>query len=205
MQNDKKGLLFVISGPSGVGKGTVCKRLLERRRDVKLSVSVTTRAPREGETEGVSYFFRTEEQFKKMIEQDEFLEYMCVFGKNHYGTPRAYVEEQRTLGNDVILEIDVQGALSVKQRCADAVMIFIAPPSLDVLKKRLAGRGTETQEAIERRFAEAERELAKAELYDYVIINDSLNKAVEDMESVFAAERLRTANNPELINNLKGA
>ncbi len=205
MQNDKKGLLFVISGPSGVGKGTVCKRLLERRRDVKLSVSVTTRAPREGETEGVSYFFRTEEQFKKMIEQDEFLEYMCVFGKNHYGTPRAYVEEQRALGNDVILEIDVQGALSVKQRCADAVMIFIAPPSLDVLKKRLAGRGTETQEAIERRFAEAERELAKAELYDYVIINDSLNKAVEDMESVFAAERLRTANNPELINNLKGA
>ncbi len=140
-----------------------------------------------------------------MIEQDEFLEYMCVFGKNHYGTPRAYVEEQRALGNDVILEIDVQGALSVKQRCADAVMIFIAPPSLDVLKKRLAGRGTETQEAIERRFAEAERELAKAELYDYVIINDSLNKAVEDMESVFAAERLRTANNPELINNLKGA
>lgn len=128
MDNDKKGLLFVISGPSGVGKGTICKKLLERRKELKLSVSVTTRAPRPGEIEGVNYFFRSEEQFQDMIARDEFLEYMCVFGKNHYGTPKAYVAEQRAQGNDVILEIDVNGALNVKKRCPDAVMIFIAPP-----------------------------------------------------------------------------
>ena len=159
MDNDKKGLLFVISGPSGVGKGTICKKLLERRKELKLSVSVTTRAPRPGEIEGVNYFFRSEEQFQDMIERDEFLEYMCVFGKNHYGTPKAYVAEQRAQGNDVILEIDVNGALNVKKRCPDAVMIFIAPPSMETLKKRLVGRGTETEEAVERRFAEAVKEL----------------------------------------------
>lgn len=171
MDNDKKGLLFVISGPSGVGKGTICKKLLERRKELKLSVSVTTRAPRPGEIEGVNYFFRSEEQFQDMIERDEFLEYMCVFGKNHYGTPKAYVAEQRAQGNDVILEIDVNGALNVKKRCPDAVMIFIAPPSMETLKKRLVGRGTETEEAVERRFAEAVKELAAAGEYDYIVVN----------------------------------
>ena len=203
MDNDKKGLLFVISGPSGVGKGTICKKLLERRKELKLSVSVTTRAPRPGEIEGVNYFFRSEEQFQDMIERDEFLEYMCVFGKNHYGTPKAYVAEQRAQGNDVILEIDVNGALNVKKRCPDAVMIFIAPPSMETLKKRLVGRGTETEEAVERRFAEAVKELAAGE-YDYIVVNDSLDKAVKDTESILVSERLHVSNNPKLINILKG-
>ena len=204
MDNDKKGLLFVISGPSGVGKGTICKKLLERRKELKLSVSVTTRAPRPGEIEGVNYFFRSEEQFQDMIERDEFLEYMCVFGKNHYGTPKAYVSEQRAQGNDVILEIDVNGALNVKKRCPDAVMIFIAPPSMETLKKRLVGRGTETEEAVERRFAEAVEELAAAGEYDYIVVNDSLDKAVKDTESILVSERLHVSNNPKLINILKG-
>lgn len=204
MDNDKKGLLFVISGPSGVGKGTICKKLLERRKDLKLSVSVTTRAPRPGEIEGVNYFFRSEEQFQDMIERDEFLEYMCVFGKNHYGTPKAYVAEQRAQGNDVILEIDVNGALNVKKRCPDAVMIFIAPPSMETLKKRLVGRGTETEEAVERRLAEAVKELAAAGEYDYIVVNDSLDKAVKDTESILVSERLHVSNNPKLINILKG-
>ncbi len=204
MDNDKKGLLFVISGPSGVGKGTICKKLLERRREIKLSVSVTTRAPRPGEVEGVNYFFRSEEQFQAMIERDEFLEYMCVFGKNHYGTPKAYVAEQMAKGNDVILEIDVKGALKVKKRCPNAVMIFIAPPSMEALKKRLIGRGTETKEAVERRFAEAVKEMAKVSEYDYVVVNDSLDKAVRDTESIIVAERLHVSNNPKLINILKG-
>ena len=204
MDNDKKGLLFVISGPSGVGKGTICKKLLERRKELKLSVSVTTRAPRPGEIEGVNYFFRSEEQFQDMIERDEFLEYMCVFGKNHYGTPKAYVAEQRAQGNDVILEIDVNGALNVKKRCPDAVMIFIAPPSMETLKKRLVGRGTETEEAVERRFAEAVQELAAAGEYDYIVVNDSLDKAVNDTESILVSERLHVSNNPKLINILKG-
>ena len=204
MDNDKKGLLFVISGPSGVGKGTICKKLLERRKDLKLSVSVTTRAPRPGEIEGVNYFFRSEEQFQDMIKRDEFLEYMCVFGKNHYGTPKAYVSEQRAQGNDVILEIDVNGALNVKKRCPDAVMIFIAPPSMETLKKRLVGRGTETEEAVERRFAEAVNELAAAGEYDYIVVNDSLDKAVKDTESILVSERLHVSNNPKLINILKG-
>ncbi len=204
MDNDKKGLLFVISGPSGVGKGTICKKLLERRKELKLSVSVTTRAPRSGEIEGVNYFFRSEEQFQDMIERDEFLEYMCVFGKNHYGTPKAYVAEQRAQGNDVILEIDVNGALNVKKRCPDAVMIFIAPPSMETLKKRLVGRGTETEEAVERRFAEAVKEMATAGEYDYIVVNDSLDKAVNDTESILVSERLHVSNNPKLINILKG-
>ena len=199
MDNDKKGLLFVISGPSGVGKGTICKKLLERRKELKLSVSVTTRAPRPGEIEGVNYFFRSEEQFQDMIERDEFLEYMCVFGKNHYGTPKAYVAEQRAQGNDVILEIDVNGALNVKKRCPDAVMIF-----METLKKRLVGRGTETEEAVERRFAEAVKELAAAGEYDYIVVNDSLDKAVNDTQSILVSERLHVSNNPNLINILKG-
>ena len=189
MDNDKKGLLFVISGPSGVGKGTICKKLLERRKELKLSVSVTTRAPRPGEIEGVNYFFRSEEQFQDMIARDEFLEYMCVFGKNHYGTPKAYVAEQRAQGNDVILEIDVNCALNVKKRCPDAVMIFIAPPSMETLKKRLVGRGTETEEAVERRFAEAVKELAK-EGFDPKYGARPLRRAIQSKVEDAVAEKM---------------
>lgn len=199
-----KGLLLVISGPSGVGKGTICSKLMSERDNIKMSVSVTTRQPRIGETEGVSYFFRTEEEFMRMVEADEFLEYMCVFGKNHYGTPQSYVEEQRNLGFDVILEIDVKGALRVKEKCPDAIMMFIAPPDMDTLRRRLVGRGTETPEAVARRFGEAIREIALASEYDYIVVNDNLDKAVGQVQSVISAEHSRVSNNQELINQLKG-
>lgn len=202
MQN--KGLLLVMSGPSGVGKGTVCGKLLERNPQIKLSVSVTTRSPRPGEVEGVSYFYRTEEEFARMIENDEFLEYMNVFGKNHYGTPKAFVENQRLAGNDILLEIDVKGALKVKEKCPDAVMIFIAPPSMEILRNRLTGRGTECQEVIERRLAEASCELCRLDEYGYVVVNNDLETAVNHVESIICAEKLRVINNSELVQQLKG-
>ena len=144
MNQSREGLLLVVSGPAGVGKGTLDKALLERHQDMKLSVSATTRAPRPGEIDGVHYFFKTEEEFKAMIERNEFLEYMHVFQTNYYGTPRSFVEEQLSRGIDVILEIDVQGAMKVKKAFPNAVMIFIAPPSMAELKSRLLGRITET-------------------------------------------------------------
>lgn len=201
---NEKGLLLVISGPSGVGKGTICSKLMSERDNIKMSVSVTTRQPRPGETEGVSYFFRTEEEFMRMVDADEFLEYMCVFGKNHYGTPKSYVDEQRSSGYDVILEIDVKGALKVKEKCPEAVMVFIAPPDMDTLRRRLVGRGTETPESVARRFGEAIREITLADQYDYIIVNDNLDKAVGQVQSVISAEHSRIANNQELINQLKG-
>ena len=157
--DNAKGVLIVLSGPSGVGKGTVCKALLARNPQVKLSVSATTRAPRPGEIEGVSYFFKTRDEFERMIAAGDFLEYMDVFGLNYYGTPRTYVEQQLAGGNDILLEIDVKGAMNVKRLCPDAVLVFVAPPSMDTLKKRLVGRGTETEEAVERRTREAFAEM----------------------------------------------
>lgn len=201
---DDHGLLIVLSGPSGVGKGTVCARLMGRHPEIKLSVSVTTRAPREGEKEGVSYFYRTKEEFQRMIDADEFLEYMCVFGKNNYGTPRAYVERQRAEGRDVVLEIDVNGALRVKEKCPDAVLIMIAPPSLEELRKRLEGRGTEAREAVERRLAEAGAELSQISKYDYIVINDDLNAAVIAVEDIICAERHSVARNAGLVARFNG-
>ncbi|MBQ9832642.1 MAG: guanylate kinase, partial [Clostridia bacterium] len=136
MRNNREGLLIVISGPSGVGKGTVCKGLLENNKNFKVSVSATTREPRKDEIDGVNYFFKTKEEFERMIENNEFLEYMDVFGMNYYGTPRAYVEEELSAGNDIILEIDVKGAMRVKESFPDAVTVFIAPPSMSTLKTR---------------------------------------------------------------------
>lgn len=202
MQN--KGLLLVMSGPSGVGKGTVCAELLRRNPQIKLSVSVTTRSPRPGEVEGVSYFYRTEEEFASMIQNDEFLEYMHVFGKNHYGTPKKYVEEQRLLGNDILLEIDVKGALMVKEKCPDAVLVFIAPPSMEILRNRLTGRGTESQDVIERRLAEASAEICRLDEYGFVVVNNDINTAVSQVESIICAEKLRVINNSELVQQLKG-
>ncbi|MBE5785449.1 MAG: guanylate kinase [Clostridiales bacterium] len=191
MAENTKGVLIVLSGPSGVGKGTVCKELLARNPQVKLSVSATTRAPRPGEVEGISYFFKTKEEFKRMIDAGEFLEYMDVFGMNYYGTPRAYVEEQLALGNDILLEIDVKGAMNVKRIAPEAVLVFIAPPSMETLKARLVGRGTETEEAIARRTAEAAAEMQLLPKYDYMVVNDVLTDAVNEVETILAAERLR--------------
>ena len=204
MARKKKGLLIVVSGPAGVGKGTVDGALIAKHPEIKMSVSVTTRAPRPGEIEGVHYFFRTKEEFDRMIEQDAFLEYMHVFGMNYYGTPKAFVEAEREKGNHVILEIDVQGAMKVKESCPDAVMVFIAPPSLQILKQRLVGRGTETQESIDVRTATALEELKKLPRYDYMVINDVVEEAVADMEAILSAELNRTERNAELISKLTG-
>ena len=204
MARKRKGLLLVVSGPAGVGKGTVDGELIKRHPEIKMSVSVTTRAPRPGEIEGVHYFYRTKEEFDRMIEEDAFLEYMHVFGMNYYGTPRSFVEAEREKGNHVILEIDVQGAMKVKEACPDAVMVFIAPPSLKILKDRLVGRGTETQESIDVRTATALNELKLLPKYDYMVINDVVDEAVAEMESILTSELLRTERNTNLIAKLTG-
>ena len=204
MAIQKKGLLLVISGPAGVGKGTVNAALMARHPEIKMSVSATTRKPRPGETEGVHYFFKTEAEFRQMIQDDAFLEYMHVFGMNYYGTPRSFVESERKKGNHVILEIDVQGAAKVKAACPDAVRIFIAPPSLTILKDRLVGRGTETQESIDVRTKTALDELQKLPDYDYMVINDVVEEAVSEVEAIITAELCRTERNTTLITKLTG-
>ena len=176
----KKGLLLVISGPSGVGKGTVVKALLEKKDNIGLSISCTTRSPREGEIDGIHYYFITKEKFEQMIEDGAFLEYAANFS-NYYGTPLDKVQEQLSAGRDIILEIDVKGALNVKKKVPEAVLIFVLPPSLEILKARLAGRGTETPEQVEKRFAEAEHEIKIGEQYDYRIVNDTVAQAVDDL------------------------
>lgn len=187
---NKTGNLIVISGPSGVGKGTIGARLLEKHDDLCFSVSATTREMREGEQEGVNYYYKTVEEFQAMIDNNEFLEYMQVFGKNYYGTPRRFVEEKLASGISVLLDIDVQGAMVVKKNYPEAVMIFIAPPTLAELHRRLVGRGTDSEEAVERRFAQAKTELAMVGEYDFVVVNDDLELAVEDVECILRASRL---------------
>ena len=204
MNQSREGLLLVVSGPAGVGKGTLDKALLERHQDMKLSVSATTRAPRPGEIDGVHYFFKTEEEFKTMIERNEFLEYMHVFQTNYYGTPRSFVEDQLSRGIDVILEIDVQGAMKVKKAFPNAVMIFIAPPSMAELKSRLIGRNTETLEQIEKRFATAEKEIAMLPEYEYVVTNDVVEMAVNRMESIITAEKCKVSRSDALLAKLQG-
>ena len=204
MARKRKGLLLIVSGPAGVGKGTVNAALMAKHPEIRMSVSATTRTPRPGEIDGVHYFFKTKEEFDRMIEENAFLEYVHVFGMNYYGTPKAFVEAEREKGNHVILEIDVQGAKKVKAACPDAVMVFIAPPSLKILKDRLVGRGTETQESIDVRTATALEELKSLPDYDYMVINDVVEEAVGEMEAILAAELLRTERNTELITKLNG-
>ena len=199
MKEQRNGLLLVVSGPAGVGKGTLDKALMERNNRIKMSVSATTRAPRPGEVEGVHYFFKTEEEFKAMVDRGEFLEYMHVFGSNYYGTPRSFVEQHLANGYDVILEIDVQGAMKVKQAFPDAVLIFITAPSMSEIKSRLIGRGTESMEQVEKRFATAFEEVKMITRYDYVIVNDVVDKAVHHMEAILEAERCRVSRSSDLI------
>lgn len=180
-----KGRLFVISGPSGTGKGTICKELVKDDK-IRLSVSMTTRSPREGEVHGVSYFFAAKEEFEQKISAGGFLEYAEVFG-NYYGTPKMEVLELLDEGIDVLLEIDVQGALQIKDVYPEAVLVFILPPSMEELRSRLSGRGTETQEVIERRLGKAAHEISFAAQYDYAVINDQLDEAVNDVKTVIRA------------------
>lgn len=203
MKEQRNGLLLVISGPSGVGKGTLVNALMERNQKIKMSVSATTRAPRPGEIDGVHYFFKTEEEFKAMVDRGEFLEYIHVFGSKYYGTPRSFVEQQLASGYDVILEIDVQGAMKVKQAFPDAVLMFITAPSMSEIKSRLIGRGTETMEQVEKRFATAFEEIKMIPQYDYVIINDVVDVAVHHMEAILEAERCRTSRSNYLSESIE--
>ena len=187
----KKGLLIVISGASGTGKGTVCKELLAREQGIAYSVSATSRAPREGEQDGREYYFRTRTEFETMITEGAFLEYADVYG-NYYGTPLAPIEERRTAGEDILLEIDTQGALNVMERCPDGTFIFLLPPSLEELQRRITGRGTETEESIARRLAAARDEIRLGKRYRYAVLNDTVEAATDRIQTILAAERLRS-------------
>ncbi|WP_352419950.1 guanylate kinase [Proteiniborus sp.] len=197
----ENGLLIVISGPSGVGKGTVCKQLLHDNDKINLSVSATTREPRAGEIDKISYFFIDKEEFESMIVNGEFLEYAYVHG-NYYGTPKKYVLDKIEKGNDVLLEIDIQGALKVKEMYPDGVFIFILPPSMEELKKRIINRGTETEDAIEKRFMAAYKEIQYVFKYDYAVLNDEIELAVKRIESIIDAERYKVNRQIDIIKEI---
>lgn len=185
-----KGLLIVLSGPSGVGKGTVCSALRPRIPELIYSVSATTRSPRAGEQDGVNYFFKSHEEFRKMIEEDELLEYAEYVG-NFYGTPRDFVERTLESGRDIILEIEVQGALKVKEKFPEGIFVFLLPPSMDELKDRIRGRGTEQDDIINHRMTVAEDEISLMRHYDYAVVNDEIDLACKRIESIIIAEHCK--------------
>ena len=188
----KRGKLFVISGPSGVGKSTILKELLQRQKDIYFSVSATTRQPRPGEEDGVHYHFRTPEDFRQLIEEEALLEWAEYVG-NYYGTPAKYVDEAIEQGRNVILDIEVQGAGKVAEKRPEAIRIFIAPPSWQELERRLTERGTDAPDKISGRLARAREEFESAEKYDYVVINDTVEHAVGELEAIMIAEHCRSA------------
>ncbi len=198
----KKGILIVVSGFSGAGKGTLMKKLLKNYDNYALSISATTREPRVGEADGREYFFKTREEFEKMIAQEELIEY-AKYVNNYYGTPQAYVEEQLASGKDVILEIEIQGALKVKEKFPETLLLFVTPPSADILRERLISRGTETMEEIESRMQRAAEEAEVMEDYDYLIINDDLDACVKEMHDIICSEHHRAFRNETLINQMK--
>ena len=197
-----KGVLTVVSGFSGAGKGTVMKRLIQKYDDYALSISVTTRNPREGERDGIEYFFKTKEEVETMIENDEFLEY-ARYVDNYYGTPRFYVEEMLAKGKNVILEIEIQGAMQIKAKNPEAVLVFVTPPSFEELRNRLVGRGTETADVIESRLRRASEEAEGMSSYDYILVNDQVEDCVDRLHQIILSERAKAQRNEEFINTIR--
>ena len=197
-----KGLLFVVSGPSGAGKGTICRSLLQKM-DIDLSISMTTRKPRPQEVEGENYYFISEEEFLEIIKNDGFLEYAKVYG-NYYGTPKEMVTQKLENGRDVVLEIDIQGALQIKASYPDGIFIFILPPSMAELRKRITGRGSETENDINLRLGETLKEVAYIDKYDYCVVNGEIDEAVNRVAAIIIAEHSRVSEDIyELIEKYK--
>ena len=199
--NKPQGILLVLSGPSGAGKGTICSRLLEKRTDMAYSVSCTTRAPRKGEVDGKNYFFKTRDEFEDMIRNGGLLEHASVYG-NYYGTPRQYVLDKLDAGVDVILEIDPQGALQVKKSYPEGVFVFIVPPSLDELSKRIYKRGTDAVDVIKRRLSAATSELAYASKYDYIVVNDEVEKDTDKVSKIIDVEHLKVGRTYYIVDEI---
>lgn len=197
-----KGILVVVSGFSGAGKGTVMKALLEKYDNYALSISVTTRKPRPGEEDGVHYFFRSREEVEQMIREDALLEY-AQYVENYYGTPRSYVEQQLAAGKDVILEIEIQGAMKIKEKIPEALLVFVTPPTIEELQRRLEGRGTETAEVIASRLRRASEEAEGMDSYDYLLINDELDICVEKLHQLIQSEHARTSRNLAFVRKIK--
>lgn len=198
----ERGVLVIVSGFSGAGKGTVMKALMGKYDNYALSISATTRAPRTGEENGREYFFKSVEEFEKMIAQDELIEYANYVG-NYYGTPKAYVESKLDEGKDVILEIELQGAMKVKEKMPDTVLIFITPPTAEELKKRLVGRGTEDEATINARLRRASEEAGYMEKYDYLLINDDLDTCVRELHELIQSEHWKVSRNIDRINFIR--
>ena len=198
----RQGILIVVSGFSGAGKGTIMRELLKRYEQYALSVSATTRAPREGEEEGKDYFFKTREAFERMIADDELVEYAC-YVNHYYGTPRAYVEEMLSRGRDVILEIEIQGARKIRKQFPEAVLLFVTTRNGQVLKERLTKRGTESPEVIGQRLKRAAQESEGIEEYDYLVVNDELEVCVEEIHAIIESEHRRIRYNMELVNKVR--
>lgn len=197
-----KGLLLVISGFSGAGKGTVMKEIMKKYDDYALSISATTRLPREGEVDGREYFFKTVEQFKQMINENKLIEYANYVG-NYYGTPKEYVENHLQAGKNVILEIEIQGALNIKKLYPDAVLMFIMPPDAKELENRLRGRGTEDEKTVHARLMRAAEEAEGVEAYDYIVVNDDVTKCAERINDIVICEKSKASNNLDVINNIR--
>ena len=198
----RKGILVVVSGFSGAGKGTLMKNLIKKYDNYALSISMTTRMPREGEMDGREYFFVSKETFEEKVQQDGLVEYAC-YCDNYYGTQREYVEAQLEMGKDVILEIEIQGALKIKEKFPSALLLFVMPPSANQLRDRLAGRGTETQEVIDKRLRRAAEEAEGIESYDYIVINDDLEVCTKELHSIIFAAHNAVDRNEGFIENMR--